>query len=117
MEHYDCVILEKIINYCDRIEQYLQSSGNSSQEFCKNPMLQDACCMCIIQIGELAGSLSENAKHESPDIPWRVIKDTRNFYVHAYGSIDLNAVWNTVINDIPPLKEACKKLLKAASSL
>ncbi len=111
MEHHDYIILEKIIKYCDRIRQYLEDNGNEYEEFCRNSMLQDACCMCIIQIGELAGSLSDETKQKSPAIPWRVVKDTRNFYVHAYGSVDLKAVWNTMVYDIPPLKDACEKLL------
>lgn len=67
--------------------------------------------MCIVQIGELAGQLSDPVKAQSPSIPWRVIKDTRNFYVHAYGSIDPASVWETLLCDIPALKAACKKLI------
>ena len=67
--------------------------------------------MCVVQIGELVGELSEETKALNPSIPWRVIKDTRNFYVHAYGAIDLSSVWETLINDIPMLKTACEKML------
>ena len=44
-------------------------------------------------------------------VPWRAIKDTRNFYVHAYGSIDIPSVWDTLVNDIPELESACEQLL------
>lgn len=47
----------------------------------------------------------------NPAVPWRIIKDTRNFYVHAYGSIDVPSVWDTLVNDIPGLKYACEQLL------
>ena len=67
--------------------------------------------MCVVQIGELVGELSEETKALNPSIPWRVIKDTRNFYVHAYGAIDLSSVWETLIHDIPVLKTACEKML------
>lgn len=67
--------------------------------------------MCVVQIGELAGELSEETKALDPAIPWRVIKDTRNFYVHAYGSVDLASVWETLVNDIPELKRSCEALL------
>ncbi len=67
--------------------------------------------MCVVQIGKLVNQLSEDAKREKPEIPWRVIKDTRNFYVHAYGSVDVNAVWATLINDIPTLKVSCEAIL------
>lgn len=67
--------------------------------------------MCVVQIGELAGQLSEEARQKSASIPWRIIKDTRNFYVHAYGSIDVDSVWTTLVQDIPELKKACEELL------
>lgn len=99
--------------YCQRIENYMNRFSKDYATFEKDVLFQDACCMCVVQIGELAGELSENAKSVNPSIPWRVIKDTRNFYVHAYGAIDLPSVWETLITDIPALKEACIFLLKS----
>ena len=52
--------------------------------------------MCVVQIGELVGQLSEEAKQKNRAIPWRAIQDTRNLYVHTYGTIDLQTVWNTL---------------------
>ena len=68
--------------------------------------------MCIVQIGELVNLLSDGVKRRNNAIPWRMIKDTRNFYVHNYGSIDLESVWETMLNDIPALKDACTEILK-----
>ena len=68
--------------------------------------------MCVVQVGELAGQLSEEVKRQSPAIPWRVIKDTRNFYVHAYGAIDLPSVWDTLNEDIPALRDGCEELIE-----
>lgn len=69
--------------------------------------------MCVVQIGELAGQLSENVKARAPSIPWRAIKDTRNFYVHAYGSIDIPSVWATLTEDIPILLSTCAGLIES----
>lgn len=73
-------------------------------------MFQDACCMCVVQIGELVSQLSDEVKAQNRSIPWRIIKDTRNFYVHAYGSIDISSVWNTLVQDIPALQIACRNI-------
>lgn len=67
--------------------------------------------MCVVQIGELVSQLSDTVKQQNTSIPWRVIKDTRNFYVHSYGSIDVPSVWDTLLNDIPMLKKACEQIL------
>lgn len=68
--------------------------------------------MCAVQIGELVAQLSEEAKRQNRAVPWRTIKDTRNFYVHAYGAIDLPAVWKTLCEDLPELKTACLQILQ-----
>lgn len=106
IETRDRRILEKIVGYCERIDANLDRCEHSRGIFMGDIMVQDACCMCIIQIGELVSALTDETKAVNPTVPWRVIKDTRNFYVHAYGSIDLDSVWETLTNDIPSLKDS-----------
>lgn len=108
----DRIVLEKIISFCERINNNLERNQDSFDAFKKDYMFQDACCMCIVQIGELVSLLSEETKQKSPHIPWCAIKDTRNFYVHNYGAIDLDVVWATMHEDIPTLIEQCGMLLK-----
>ncbi len=112
MQQRDRDILEHIIRYCDRIAGYLDKTENSKARFLEDQMCQDACCMCIAQIGELSGHLSDEYKSAHSDLPWREIKDTRNFYVHNYGGIDLEYVWNTMDQDLPVLKQKCQKGLQ-----
>ena len=108
----DKVILQKIVGYCQRIADNLARYDHSFEAFRSDHMFQDACCMCVVQIGELVGQLSDAVKQRNTAIPWRVIKDTRNFYVHAYGSIDIPSVWDTLEHDIPGLKIVCEQLLE-----
>ena len=111
IEKRDRILIEKIIGYCQRIENNLERFQHDFAAFENDQMFQDACCMCIVQIGELTAQLSEDAKLQNPSIPWRIIKDTRNFYVHAYGAIDVASVWDTLNHDIPDLKTACENIL------
>lgn len=46
-------------------------------------------------------------ERKNPAVPWRIIKDTQNFYVHAYAAIDTSAVWDTLEHNIPALDIAC----------
>lgn len=39
------------------------------------------------------------------------IKNTRNYIVHAYDTLEPHIIWNIVINDIPKLKEEVSTLL------
>ena len=69
-----------------------------------------------IASAEEAAQLSEEAKQQNRAVPWRMIKDTRNFYVHSYGAIDLPAVWKTLCEDPPELKSACVQMIESANS-
>ena len=95
----DRLILQKIVLYCQRIADNLDRNRH------------DACCMCVVQIGELVSQLSDEVKAQNKAIHWRIIKDTRKFYVHVYGSIDIPSVWDTLVDDIPALKTACEEIL------
>lgn len=112
IEKRDRTIIEKIIRYCERINENLVRCEHDYCVFAEDYLYQDACCMCIVQIGELTSQLSDEVKMEYSSVPWRVIKDTRNFYVHDYGSIDVPSVWATLNEDIPALKEECEVILE-----
>ena len=67
--------------------------------------------MCIIQIGELVGRLSDEFIEEHNDVPWYAIKAMRNLHAHDYERVDLEIVWDTLTNEIPELKETIEKML------
>lgn len=93
--------------------EYLERYEYDKSSFINDLMFQDACCMCVVQIGELVAQLSEEIKSAHKNIPWRAIKDTRNFYVHSYGTIDVPLVWDTLTEDIPQLKVVCNALVES----
>ena len=104
-------ILSQICVDCNSCYYFVINALLDYGAFQHDLLFQDACCMCVVQIGELASLLSEDVRRENPSVPWRVIKDTRNYYVHDYGSIDIEAVWDTLNHDLPELKSNCQKIL------
>lgn len=66
---------------------------------------------CVVQIVKLGSQLSDEVKRQNSAIPWCVIKDTRNYYVHVYGAIDIPSVWKTLNHVIPTVKSACEAIL------
>lgn len=104
--------LEKIKFYCEEINKLLANHNFDEDYFLKSVELQYACSMCVIQIGEMVALLDEEFIKNNPQVLWRQIKGARNVYVHNYGELDLNMVWNTLINDIPELKQQIIKLLE-----
>ena len=67
----DHSILEHIISYCDQIEQTIDRFGNDYAVFQADPIYRNAVALCILQIGELVGKLSEEFRNKYPSIPWR----------------------------------------------
>jgi len=54
-------------------------------------------------IGEAAYQVSQTARDQLPDIPWDDIIGMRHRLVHAYFDINLDILWRTVQDDLPPL--------------
>ncbi len=108
MNSRDERILKKIVTYCQQLKGTCDMFGNSEQAFADNYVFRNACCMCVIQIGELAGKLSEETRAGIPSIPWPAIRGMRNVFAHDYGSMDIGRTWQTMQNDIPVLQAACE---------
>ena len=107
----DITILDKITGFCEEINKTIEYFGNDYEMFQKNSIYKNAISMCVLQIGELSGSLTEVFKSVYHEMPWREIKGLRNFVVHEYGNLDIAELWNTVQEDIPVLQSYCKKIL------
>ena len=107
----DRVVVEKIIHYCNDIENLIQRFGTTLEKFISDSAFQYACGMCILQIGELTTRLSEDFKIKHSDIAWKEIKGLRNIHAHDYESLDFEEVWNILTEEIPELKNKLQKIL------
>jgi len=54
----------------------------------------------------------DSAREALPRIPWADIIAMRNRLIHAYYDIDLDILWKTLTEDIPPLAEELQKTVK-----
>ncbi|MCC7573067.1 MAG: DUF86 domain-containing protein [Candidatus Methanofastidiosum sp.] len=52
--------------------------------------------------GEAAKGISFEFQSSYPNIPWKFIIGMRNRLIHGYYDIDLDVIWSTVTEDIPP---------------
>ena len=53
-------ILEHIVSYCDQIEETVKRFGNDYELFANDTIYRNAAALCILQIGELVGKLSDD---------------------------------------------------------
>jgi uncharacterized protein with HEPN domain len=65
-------------------------------------------------IGEAASRVSAETRRAWGDIPWQDIVTMRHRLTHGYFDIDLDIVWSTVTDDLPPLVEQLERALASA---
>ena len=75
-------------------------------------MLALALVKSIEIVGEAGTMVSPQGQAEILDVPWREIVAMRNRLIHAYFDVNLDVVWETVRNDLPPLIAALETALQ-----
>ena len=65
-------------------------------------------------VGEAATRVSTETRLEHPKIPWQDIVAMHDRLTHGYYDIDLDIVWSTVTEDLPPLAEELDRVLASA---
>lgn len=74
-----------------------------------------ACSMSIQCITENFIKVRNNTKtgffNKYNTIPWKEVFGMRNFIAHEYANVDEEAIFATLKNDLPVLKEASKQIL------
>lgn len=111
MKAKDKQVLNKIHRHISAILNYCQDCS-SLKDFENNSMRVEACVFNIMQIGELAKSaLSDEVKASITTIPWKQLYGMRNRIVHGYSGVDMRIVWDTINDDLEPLKIEMEKYL------
>jgi len=109
----DSVYLRHVLDAICRIEEYTR--GITHENFLRSHLRQDAVIRQIEVIGEAVKKLSPELKGRHPEIPWKDVAGMRDKLIHDYFGVDLDAVWDTVKKDIPPLKDEIREVIKTLS--
>lgn len=73
------------------------------EEFDADLQCHFAAVRAVEIIGEAATRVSQETRQDYPQLPWRQMISMRNRLIHGYDDLDLEVVWDTIRNDIPPL--------------
>jgi uncharacterized protein with HEPN domain len=82
--------------------------GRTRADLDSDRMLALALVKCIEIIGEAAARVTAAGRQAHPTIPWANIVAMRNRLIHAYFDIDMDRVWDTLVDDLPPLVSALR---------
>jgi uncharacterized protein with HEPN domain len=103
----DKVYLAHMLECIARVVEY---AGNDEAGFRASRLVQDAVVRNLQTLAESSQRLTEDIKATEPATPWRAISGFRNILVHDYLAIDVDAVWQVVSKELPPLKSALERM-------
>lgn len=86
----------------NEIENY--TNGISESEFTSQSMMRFACIKQIEIIGQAANYITPETKQMFSAVLWKQITGMRHVLVHEYFGIDINLIWQVILNDVPVLK-------------
>jgi len=98
----DTVYIEHMLECLNRIDDYV----NDKEQFYSTKIVQDAVVRNLQVMSGSSQRLSDKAKEDYPEVPWRQISGFRNILVHDYLGIDLDVIWSVLEQELPNLKKA-----------
>ncbi len=97
----DVLLLQDML---DAINEVLENTPTDPELYYGNKFLRSHLVRNIQIIGEAAARISDRIRESYPAVPWRLIIGMRHVIVHDYFEIDWQAVYDTALKDVPPLK-------------
>ncbi len=109
MRKDDRVRLQHMLDAAREATSFVQSKNRSDLD--QDQLLVFGLIKAIEIVGEAAYQVSETTRAELPAIPWDDVIGMRHRLVHAYFDINLDILWRTVQEDLPPLISALETSL------
>jgi uncharacterized protein with HEPN domain len=100
---------EDILENIQHIERFV--TGMDINAYRLDDKTQAAVERKMLNLSEAAIRLKGDAEALCPGVPWRDIRGIGNWLRHQYDRVEVEIVWNTIQDDLPPLKAAVERVI------
>ena len=87
------------------------AEGKSREDLDTDELLLFGLDKAVQIVCEAAYKVTPEFRAENPQIPWGEMIGMRHIVVHVYYELDVDVIWETVTDDLPPLISQIQEIL------
>ena len=114
MQRDDIACLHHILDAAGKELSFVK--GKTRKDLDRDKMLALSLVRLLEIIGEAANGVSPAFRDRFLYIPWRKMTGLRNRLIHGYFDVNLDIVWDTILEDLPPLVKGLEELISSTDT-